>query len=739
MRRDSTVQPWDGVVTRAEPDRRDITCRAYALKSETWNEQERSVEAVIATENPALVFDMSTWRMIYEVLLMDGCKLPPSGQLPLLDTHDRSSIDKCKGSTRKLRIESGELVARNYFASDQASKDACDKVRDKHVTDNSIGYRVLQSVLVKAGTTAAVNGRNFTAPPDRDLRVTTQWQPVENSLCVIGADPNAKTRTEQDSQTGTPQSASTRAAASAHTPAHGPQDGEQGKEHHMPTFDAWLEKRGLKAADLSEATRAALKADYDAEAQRAAPPVPPNTPPAPAPAAPQASADPAAARTQAVAEERKRIADIGELARQYPEVTEDMKQRAVADGQSVDQFKDVILTAVRTHRANTPQAPAIHDGQAPVERAHIAAALCLRAGVSGDALIQRKDFDAKCVDMAQRYRRMSLHDVALEACRMSGQSLPRFADPDEVLARAASTADFTNILLNVSQKYLADRMARASATAPIWCREKSLKDFRASNIVSLTDMTDPRPLSPGGELLDMSIGDRRESIQAKTEGGIFGIKREDYINDDLGALTEIPGAMVERQLGRIDAEIYGSTRLGANTYEGPTMLEDSAHLFCTAHANIQGSSGRRWYLAAAQANAAFAIGYLNGKKAPTIQPIDETGRFLGKRFRMFFDFATAAIGWRGMVMGLGTLDATSLGAAITKLRRMTEKNGTPLNITPKFLIVAPEDEIGAEALITSTALATVTGENITLANTTTKNVFVKFGITIIPTPYLAAS
>ena len=56
------------------------------------NEAERSVEFTAATEQPVNVWDWEKWDVVPEVLRMDGVQLPPSGQVPLLDTHDGTSV-----------------------------------------------------------------------------------------------------------------------------------------------------------------------------------------------------------------------------------------------------------------------------------------------------------------------------------------------------------------------------------------------------------------------------------------------------------------------------------------------------------------------------------------------------------------------------------------------------------------------------------------------------------------------
>ena len=178
----------------ADHSRRDLTTRTYQLRADTLDEKTRSIEAVIATESQVQVFDWQRWEVISEVLLMSGCRIPEGGQVPMLDTHDRSSVQKQLGSTRNLQIEADKLVGRNFFSDSPPAQHSWQLTREGHLKDNSIGYRVINFVTIEKGKTAEVEGRRLTAPPDRNLRVVTEWQVKENSVCPIGADETAKNR-----------------------------------------------------------------------------------------------------------------------------------------------------------------------------------------------------------------------------------------------------------------------------------------------------------------------------------------------------------------------------------------------------------------------------------------------------------------------------------------------------------------------------------------------------------------
>src|SRR5574343_218069 len=80
------------------------------------------------------------------------------------------------GSTRELRVEGGTLVGRNYFS--KRAEDAWEKVREGHITDNSVGYRVTNYTDIQPGQSAVINGKTYTAG-NRVLRISTEWAPYE--------------------------------------------------------------------------------------------------------------------------------------------------------------------------------------------------------------------------------------------------------------------------------------------------------------------------------------------------------------------------------------------------------------------------------------------------------------------------------------------------------------------------------------------------------------------------------
>jgi len=178
--------------------------RESQIRAESVNDEERSIEGVLSTEEPVMVFDWYRFEPILEVLRMDGVELPK--QLPLLNAHSRESIHNIVGSTRELRMSTDEngkpiIIAKNFIS--EAEQDIFTKAKEGHITDTSIGYVISEkdSEYVEKGETKTINGREYKNESKSRMVLRTKWTLKENSLVPIGADKMAKLRAELETET----------------------------------------------------------------------------------------------------------------------------------------------------------------------------------------------------------------------------------------------------------------------------------------------------------------------------------------------------------------------------------------------------------------------------------------------------------------------------------------------------------------------------------------------------------
>ena len=171
-----------------DASRGEMSYRSLSVRSSTLDTDNRTVDAIVSTETPVLMPDWQRMEMVPEVLQAKGAIIPPSGQVPFLDSHNRSRVSDQLGSARKIATRYNDLVATLHFSS--AADSEFTKVREGHVTDVSAGYEVLKKTYVPKGETQQVNGRSYTGP----VNVATKWRLREVSLTPIGADAQAKLR-----------------------------------------------------------------------------------------------------------------------------------------------------------------------------------------------------------------------------------------------------------------------------------------------------------------------------------------------------------------------------------------------------------------------------------------------------------------------------------------------------------------------------------------------------------------
>ena len=99
--------------------------RFAIVRATMVNNTSVGVPVVIATESPVMRYSEERGQVIGEVLLMDGMEFRAGrNQVPIVDSHDDTTVRNVLGSVRDIRIEGDELVGDAYFALDDDSQSA---------------------------------------------------------------------------------------------------------------------------------------------------------------------------------------------------------------------------------------------------------------------------------------------------------------------------------------------------------------------------------------------------------------------------------------------------------------------------------------------------------------------------------------------------------------------------------------------------------------------------------------
>jgi len=250
-------------------------------------------------------------------------------------------------------------------------------------------------------------------------------------------------------------------------------------------------------------------------------------------------------RAEAVAEQA-RIGDIRRIAAEHA----DIQAQAVKEGWDTTKtelaVKDAIIAAQKKEIAASkvqnerPEAPGINAGAQPeVTAAAIEAATAIRAGFRAP----EKTYDQKTLDAASFVmgRMHSITDLFRTVLAMDGKAM-QFSrhDTREFLRAAFSSRSLSNILSSLANKFILQGYGTVEQT---WRKVTAIRpvvDFKQQNGVRLVMSSLLQALGPGGEIKHGSLSDESATIQADTKALMLGITRKDIINDDLGALTDLP-------------------------------------------------------------------------------------------------------------------------------------------------------------------------------------------------------
>lgn len=230
-----------------------------------------------------------------------------------------------------------------------------------------------------------------------------------------------------------------------------------------------------------------------------------------------------------LAAEKNRLMAINKLAQPG---TEELQAKAIKDGWSADKFELEML------RASRPAAPAIHRVQDNLSDQVIEAVGFQSTGMLRGAVAE-KYYSDEVLTAAEKYVGGGLRRFVELACRKEIHADPR-REPLEWLHAAFDATSLPGILSNTANKVL---LAGYESVEDVWqkCFKKgAVSDFKKHTRYRLFDKMGFQKVGPGGELKHGELSEQEFSNQAETWGIMFSLTRQMIINDDLGALYDIP-------------------------------------------------------------------------------------------------------------------------------------------------------------------------------------------------------
>jgi phage major head subunit gpT-like protein/phage head maturation protease len=467
-------------------------------------------------------------------------------QIPALFSHD---LDRVVGLTSSVKIASEITLAGIITGDNEWSAEVVSQAKNGFRWQASIGATIVRREFLDAGKTATVNGREVAGP----LVIAREAQLYEISFVSVGADSQTSADVAASLPTGSLKGTGT-----------------------MNPFEEWLKAKGIDPAALEDPVRATLQAAYDKETAA----------PKPDPRKTETLEDITARRRK----EEERVKEITRIAdaamEERPALLGEFEIMAKAAIEKKDTtVKDFELEVLRASRDCVAVGTLTRKGDQRTGVKVIEAAVCLAGGLKE----AEKHFDEKTLNIAsERFPNgIGLCELFMMAARENGftghsarevRPLLEHAFGRNIRAGGFSTNSLPGILSNTANKFLTSGFSAVESTWRDIAARRPVNDFKQITTYALTGGFMYEKVGPAGELKHAQLGELTYTSQVETYGRMFAITRQDLINDDLGALSQIP-----RKLGR-------GAALKLNDVFWTVFMNNSA-FFTSGRANLMSGAG----------------------------------------------------------------------------------------------------------------------------------------------------
>lgn len=197
-----------------------------------------------------------------------------------------------------------------------------------------------------------------------------------------------------------------------------------------------------------------------------------------------------------------------------------------------------------------------------------------------DALLHRMSPKIKLTDNGQRFRSLSVLEMARELLQEGGVNV-RGMDRMSLAAlamqqRGMGTAEFPAILANVGNKRMRLAYEENPPSYKIWARRaQDVQNFRPISTVQMSGAPDLLQVREHGEYQYGKMSDGVETYEMLTYGRIVALTRQAMVNDDLRAFDAALsgfGAAAARLENRL---VYAQLTGNANLSDGTPLFHDS--------------------------------------------------------------------------------------------------------------------------------------------------------------------
>lgn len=311
-----------------------------------------------------------------------------------------------------------------------------------------------------------------------------------------------------------------------------------------------------------------------------------------------------AERQAAVAEERARVREIGTMCHQFG--VDDVPY--INDGMSVEAVRAAILDKLAQERKAQPVTVQIDEMDK--FRAAATDGLAMRAGMAVE----------NSVPGAEEFRGKRMMRLAAECVeRELGKSTHAMDDETIVREALTGTGAFPGILSNVAHKSMAQAYQSAPTTYQFWTAQGSNSDFKDATRYRLSEADTLEKLNESGEFQAGGVTEGAAKTSIATYGRMFSLTRQAIINDDMGALQQLPaiyGAAARRMINKMVYKMLQSNP----KVEGAQLFHADHKNLCAEDISIEGLAKMKAAMAK-QKNIKGAE-YLNIQPAFIICPVE---------------------------------------------------------------------------------------------------------------------
>lgn len=388
-------------------------------------------------------------------------------------------------------------------------------------------------------------------------------------------------------------------------------------------FADWIKAAGFSPDELTDKQRATLQKQYDAEIKAAAE----DERTIGAPAFDIDGLKAAYAKHEAAIEslcfkyqgkvESHKLAEIKAEAMQgaYDLKTEALDKELAPVAFEVRAVKAAAEMEVKLVQAERPTGPAIHASTQDVTGEMIEASFCQTLNLPNI----EKHYKPEVLQAAHTHlRAYGLQELLIMGAQHNGYSgraaitsaslreVLRYAFPP-IHAAPSSTMSIPNILSNTANKELLEGFMIEDDPWREIAAIKTVTDFKQVTSYRMLDDMEYEALTPSGEIAHGKLSEESYTRQASTYAKMFSLRREDIINDDLGALDDI-----RTRLGK------GAQLKFQKIFWG-TFLDALATFFTTARGNYITGAG------SVLDSAGLTAGVLQFRKRTTPETQDDGG------------------------------------------------------------------------------------------------------------------